>query len=276
MPSNHVIDVNEADFEYEVLAHSQQVPVVVDFWAEWCGPCRMLGPLLERLAQEAQGAFRLAKLDVDANPNLAMRYNVSGIPAVKAFRNGQVVAEFVGAQPEPVVRKFLREMAPSQSDLKIEKGKSLLEAGDWGEAEAALREALEGNEDNPAALLGLSRSLLAQGIHVESLEILKHFPASKEYYTAEKLRSLAEALAWVEDGSKEEEDELLAAAYRRALTLVPRNLPAAMDGLLEVLRKDKQYRDGEARKVMLGLLELLGEQDRLYRQYNQELASILF
>jgi putative thioredoxin len=236
----------------------------------------MLGPLLERLAQEAQGAFRLAKLDVDANPNLAMRYNVSGIPAVKAFRNGQVVAEFVGAQPEPVVRKFLRELAPSQSDLKIEKGKSMLLAGEWAEAEAAFREVLDGHDENPAALLGLSKSLLAQGFASESLNLLKHFPASKEYYTAEKLRALAQALDWLETSDIGDDDDLLAAAYRRALTLVKRNLPAAMDGLLEVLRADKRYRDDQARKVMLGLLEVLGEQDPLYRQYHQELASVLF
>jgi len=96
MASDHIISVTEADFEYEVIAYSKQMPVVVDFWAEWCGPCKTLGPILERLAQEANGAFRLAKVDVDANPNLALRFSVRSIPNVKAFQDGQVVAEFVG------------------------------------------------------------------------------------------------------------------------------------------------------------------------------------
>ena len=101
MTSDFIVNVSEADFEYEVLAFSQQVPVVVDFWAEWCGPCRTLGPMLESMAQEAQGSFRLAKVNVDENPNLALRYGIHSIPAVKAFRHGTMVAEFAGVQPEP-------------------------------------------------------------------------------------------------------------------------------------------------------------------------------
>ena len=113
--SEHIIDVSEADFEYEVLAYSATVPVVVDFWADWCIPCRTLGPLLEKLTQEAQGAFRLARLDVDANPNLARRFGIRSIPAVKAFRDGQLVAEFTGARSEPQVRQFLAQLAPDES-----------------------------------------------------------------------------------------------------------------------------------------------------------------
>ena len=140
MASDFIIDVTEADFEYQVLVYSQQVPVVVDFWAEWCGPCRVLGPMLEKLAQEAQGDFRLAKVDVDQNQNLAIRYGVRNIPIVKAFRNGEMVSEFFGVQPEARVREFLGAIAPSVSDLLLEKGASLLGLNQASEAEVAFRQ----------------------------------------------------------------------------------------------------------------------------------------
>jgi len=134
MASDFIVDVSESDFEYQVLAYSQQVPVVVDFWAEWCAPCKMLGPLLEKFAKEGQGSFRLARVNVDENPNLALRYAVHSIPAVKAFRDSKMVAEFAGVQPEPRLREFLRSIAPSPSDLELEKGLSLLNLQQASEA----------------------------------------------------------------------------------------------------------------------------------------------
>ena len=129
-----IIDVSEATFEYEVIAHSNQVPVVVDFWAPWCGPCRTLGPMLERLAREANGAFRLAKVNVDENPRLATRFGVQGIPAVKAFKVGQEVAQFVGAQPESMVQRFVRELAPRVADRALVEARGFLVARHWPEA----------------------------------------------------------------------------------------------------------------------------------------------
>jgi putative thioredoxin len=276
MTSNYIVEVNEADFEYEVLAHSQKVPVVVDFWAEWCGPCRMLGPTLERLADEAGGEFRLAKVDVDENPSLAMRYNVSGIPAVKGFRNGQVVAEFVGAQPEPQVRDFLRKLVPSPEDLQQEKAMSLLEQQRWVDAEEVLRSVLDRRSESAGAKLGLAKALLAQGKGQESLFLLDQIPGGREFQDAEILRPLASTLISLDENFVESED-YLDAAYQRVFKLVKNgNLPAAIDGLLEILRKDKHYRDEEARKVALSLLGLLGEGNPMTRQYRNELASILF
>jgi len=158
-----MLDVNEANFEQEVLLRSHEVPVVVDFWAEWCGPCKVLGPILERLAIEGGGRFILAKINVDQNPGLAMRFGVQGIPAVKAFKQGKVEAEFVGSQPEPVVRRFIQRLVPSPAEQAAQAANSLLVTHHWKEAEEAFREALAEDERNAVAALGLMKSLLMQG-----------------------------------------------------------------------------------------------------------------
>jgi putative thioredoxin len=281
MASDFIVDVSEADFDFEVLAYSLQAPVLVDFWAEWCVPCRVLGPVLERIAQESNGDFRLARVNVDDNPNLATRYQVRSIPAVKAFKGGKMVAEFVGAQPEPKVRDFLRVLVPTQGDLTLEKGFSLLQMQQPKSAEKAFREVLEQTPENTFARLGLAESLLYQGRATESQELLHNFPASREYSIAESVRPLAAALVRLEDeswtGWENENENPLEPAFRNSLHLFQRgNIPAALDGLLDILRQDKRFRDGEIRRVILGILELLGESNPLTRQYRKELASVLF
>ena len=276
MASDNIIDVTEGSFEYDVLAYSQQMPVVVDFWAEWCIPCRTLGPMLERLALESQGAFRLAKVDVDSNPTLAKQYNVYSIPSVKAFRDGRVVAEFMGVIPEPKLREFIRALAPSEMDLALEKGQSMLKLEQWSSAEQIFRQILAKNPQHPAALLGLARCLLVQGQDGEALNILRSFPASREFNAAQAMLPLAEALHRQGNGD-EWSDDPLDAAFNRAVRLVQRgNLPAALDGLLDLLRENKYYRDGAARKVVLGIFELMGEDNPLTAEYRKELASVLF
>jgi putative thioredoxin len=276
MTPSYIINVTEDDFEYEVIQYSQQIPVVVDFWADWCIPCKTLGPILLELAEKNQGEFRLAKVDVDENPKLAQRFNVRGIPAVKAFKDGQVLAEFTGALSEPQVRKFLDQILPKPWDLLIEKGESLLTLEEWTRAEETFQQILSEHPQHPGALLGLAKSGLAQGQGAATLEILNVFPASREFSQAQQLRPLAEALAqdlsWIDDS-----DLLIDATYGRALRLIENsNLPAAMDGLLVVLKDNKHYRNNEARQVMVGLLEILGNENPLTRQYRTELASVLY
>ena len=276
-PSDIIIEVTEADFEQQVLAYSHLVPVVVDFWAEWCAPCRVIGPILEKLAKEAAGSFRLAKLNVDQNSKLAMRYAVQSIPSVKTFKGGLVVSEFLGALPEQQIKDYLREVIPNQADLLLEKAWSLVALEKFQESESVFRQVLEIEPSSASAELGLVKNLLYQGRNQEALEILYQFPPSRELSSAEKLIPLTEALV-AQPAAPEilpiDQDE---AAYQTAIRLVKLgNIEAAMDGLLDVLRSDKTFHENEARQVMIGLLELLGDQNPLTRQYRNELASILF
>jgi putative thioredoxin len=276
MSSEFIVHVDESDFEYEVLHYSMNVPVVVDFWASWCIPCRVLGPLLEDLAREGAGVFRLAKVNIDENARLAKQYKVRSIPAVKAFMDGRVVAEFSGVLPEPQLREFVKRLAPTPQDLMFEKGQSLLSLGDYAAAEDAFREFLSANPHHPRALLGLIRTLLYQGKGAEAGMLLRNFPASHQYNTAQLLRPVADVFQTLKDEPVENENPL-EAAFRNGVRLARRgNIPAAMDGFLDILRRQKDYRQGQVKDVFVGLLALIGDDHPDARQYRQDLSTVLF
>src|SRR4051794_3580255 len=163
------MDVDEAGFEQEVIERSRSVPVLVDFWAEWCGPCHMLAPVIERAVAATDGAVELVKIDIDANPGIARRYGIQGIPNVKAFRDGELVDEFTGAQPPAVVERFVEGLRPKPSD-------ALLAAGD----EQSLRDAIELDPTRPDARVRLARVLLADGREDEALELLRPVEHDRE------------------------------------------------------------------------------------------------
>jgi putative thioredoxin len=276
MSQEFVIEVNESNFEYEVIEYSKNVPVLVDFWAEWCRPCKILSPMLEKLTSEGRGTIRLGRVDVDFNKNLSIRYGVRTIPTVKAFLKGQVVAEFSGIQPESTLREFVHNLAPSPADLSVEKGMELLREHDWKQAEDVFREVLITDETNSKGMLGLLMSYVGLGKSLEANNLLRIFPASHEFTSAENLKPLIEAYETVDEIEIASDDELEAAFWNNIRLARRGNIPAALDGLLDILRINKRYKKGQVRLIVVAILQMLGDEDPDARMYRSELATILF
>lgn len=277
MASQFVIDVNEMDFEYEVIAFSKNTPVLTDFWAEWCRPCKTISPILEKIVNEANGNLRLAKVNIDLNPNLAMQYNVRSIPTVKAFIEGHVATEIVGVQPENRIREFIKNLTPpSPIDLDLSKAQNLLLSQNWQKAEPILRKVLSEKGDSPPALLGLAKSLLAQDQPVEAMEILEAIPSAREISQAVLLKPYAQVLIDFHNEDLSNENDLDAIFYNSIRLASQRKFPIALDGFLDILRQDKNYQNKLAQQVILAILEIMGEEDTDTRAYRAELASVLF
>jgi putative thioredoxin len=267
-----IIEVNASTFTQDVIERSKQRPVIVDFWAPWCGPCRMLSPTLEKVTNEAQGAFILAKINVDDNPYIAQQYGVQGIPAVKMFRDGKVVGEFVGARPEPQVREFIKTYAPAATDLALTAALALIEDGRLSEAEVALHNILAKRPDQAQAALELGKLMLKAGRGSEAEAAFKLIPDSaREAAAAEKLAPLARLI-----GDAPPSTEGLDALYHTAAQLAREQRYAeAMDTLLDMLRKNRNTRGGDAKQAMLAMFEYLGN-DPLVNEYRRKLANVLF
>ncbi len=271
--SEFILHVDEKSFEFEVLYYSKNIPVLTLFWAEWSQASKQLIPLLENIVTEADGVLRLAKVDADANQILAMQYQVRSLPTVIAFHNGKNIGEFSGLINQDQLDEFVEALLPpSQIELDLEKGISLLNLHKWSEAEDVFKILMQSEDCPPSALLGLAKSLIPQGKTSEAQMILKRFPASKEYRQAEALLPLVADMI-----SPKQTDSDLDVTYFNSLKLVSRgNLLAALDGLLEILNLNKNFRKGNAKLAFLGILEILGDADSDVRNYRDELSTILF
>ncbi|MBF0260923.1 MAG: tetratricopeptide repeat protein [Magnetococcales bacterium] len=281
--SRWIGNVDGGTFAREVLERSRSVPVLVDFWASWCGPCRTLGPILEKLAVEMDGRFHLAKIDSDRDPELARRYGVRGIPAVKLFVDGEMVDEFTGALPEVQVRRFLDQSLPGEADKQVGAARLAEGASDWERAADHYRQALALDETHGEALLGMARVALELGDPDgarTALERLK--PRDRERVEAKALIArlafgAAEADLDSLRGRVAERPEDLEARMALGEALVAREQYAeGMDCFLEVVRRDRSHGDDAGRKALLRVFDLLGPGHPLIRAYRQKLSTLLF
>jgi putative thioredoxin len=282
--NGHPVDVNEATFAELVLARSAERPVVVDFWAPWCGPCRVLGPILEREIAALGGRVEMVKVDTDQNQRLAMQFNIQGIPAVKAFRNGEVVAEFVGAQPLAFVKSWLGKLIPAPSTEALERAVAAIKAGQTSEAEATLRELLEGNEETDRAALLLARLLLESGRPGEVRAVLARIdersPAAEAIPALEKMLSFAEEAQTY--GGEEKARAAVAASekdldarYALGSALAARrDFAGALEQFLEIVSRSRKFREDAARLAMLAIFDHLGNDSDLTRDYRRKLQIV--
>jgi putative thioredoxin len=250
-----ISDVSEQDFQTKVVERSKQVPVVVDFWAEWCGPCRTLGPALEDAIRKRGGEIELVKLDTDANQRIAQAFGIQSIPAVKAFKDGEVVDEFIGAVPPAAIEEFLNRIVPSEADR-------MADAGD----EESLRKAVELDPRNARAAIGLGRILLSRGEADEARELLGAFPHD---FVADGLAARAELSAG-SNGAGVDDLQRAFAAWEED------NPEEALETLQDVLASEQDPgRRDLLRRVMVAIFTELGADHPLAREHRRRLAAAL-
>ncbi len=280
------LDVTQADFEQQVVAASFKHPVVIDFWAPWCAPCKALKPILEKLAAEYGGKFVLAKVNSDENPQIAARYGVRGIPAVKAMVDGEVVNEFTGALPESGVRDWLDKIIPTPAEELRREAQGKAQAGDLNGALELLGEASVLDEKNEWVRVDSAEILFAKGEVDEAQRVLDTLKDHDVLKDARVLQLMAQVRLSVMKEEGESEAELVAAIaanenhlearLKLANVLIASNRVAeGMDQLLEIVRRDRKFKDDIGRKTLLDVFNLLGGQGELVTSYRRKLASLL-
>ena len=281
--SAHALDVSSAaEFERQVLEESRRRPVVVDFWAPWCGPCRSLKPILEKLADEYGGKFLLAKVNADENQELSARYGVRGIPAVKAFSQGRLADEFSGALPEAAVREFLDRLVPKPAEVLRLKADEQLRRGDAAGALKILAEAAALDPANEWVRVDAAAIMLDLGELAEAQRLLQEvrLPDARVAQMRSRLE-FAQAAAGGESAENlaariaQNPADLQARLQLAKLLAAAQDYAGAMEQMLEVVRRDRGYGDDAGRRALLSVFELLGPGHPLVGEYRRRLASAL-
>jgi len=289
LPADLIKDTTTAAFMDDVVRASMQQPVLVDFWAPWCGPCRQLTPVLEKVVREARGAVKLVKMNIDEHPAIAGQLGVQSIPAVFAFRNGQPVDAFLGALPESKVREFIAQLgaeAPDPVADALEQARAALEAGDHATAGQVFSAVLQHDPDNVDAVAGLAETLMAMGETDRAKEVLDRVPAERRDTPAIAgilaRIALAEQVAGLGDPAEltrriEANPDDHQARFDLALIHNARgDREAAATALLEIVRRDRQWQEDGARQQLLKFFEAWGATDPATVSARRRLSSLLF
>lgn len=285
MSTAYAFDVTAENFQQIVIEGSQHAPVLVDFWASWCGPCKVLKPVLEKLAEEYQGKFILAKLETDANQELASQFAIRGVPTVKAFVEGKVVDEFSGALPESQVRNFIDKLIPSPSELLRLQARDLREAGEAAAALNLLREAHNLDPQNDPVRIALAALLFEVGELEPAQALLDKLSLAASQQT--ETQALAARIAFarqaedlpdrkiLEQRLSADPDDLAARLQLANLHITQQEYEPALEQLLAMIRIDPHYQDDIARKTMLSVFALLGGSGEVVTRYRKRLSSVL-
>ena len=283
--NTYSFDTGTEAFERDVLQASEKVPVLVDFWAPWCAPCRVLKPILEKLVGEYQGRFLLAKVNSDEHPQLSAQFGVRGIPNVKAFVDGKLADEFTGALPESGVRAFIDRLIPTPAEKLRRTARALVTQGDFDEAERHLRSALELEPANHAVRLDLVELLLAKNSHAEADEMFAPIPERERDERADRLYSVLAfwkksqqlpSIAELQAKLAANPDDLASLLALGERLVADGRYEPALAALLDVVRRDRGALRTSARKLMVEVFSLAEEQDGLVSEYRKLLAGALY
>lgn len=283
----HAIDVNSINFESEVIEQSRKTPVIVDFWAAWCGPCKVLKPILEKLAAEYGGRFRLAKINSDENMELAAQFGVRSIPDVRAFKDGRMAGQFMGALPESKVREFIERLLPTAAELERARAQELRSSGDAAGASAALSRAIGLDPRFHLARIDFVELLIELGQLDAAERQLAEVQPNIDYDARVAALRAAIAFARSTASGSASDAELKARIAANPADLDARmqlanryaghrEWRAAMDELLEIVRRDRNWNDQAARKQMLAIFNLAAGEAELVAEYRRSLASALY
>jgi putative thioredoxin len=270
------VNYDTDNFENDVIERSYKIPVLVDFWAEWCGPCRVLGPVLEKLAEEYKDSWALVKLNTDKHPELSARYGIRSIPNVKLFVDGKVANGFIGALPENIVKGWLSKALPSKFHNQIKNAERLLNEERIVEAQKILEEVVGAEENNDLAITLLARTYVFLDPH-KALEIVDRIGTTSEYSDiAEAIKTFGEMFLYLEDSEPLKEGAVRERYLSAIKSLRSQNFGDALDSFIDVIRKDRYYDNDGSRKACIVIFRLLGEDHEITKKYRPVFASVLY